>query len=101
MIYFTQLIYIVPGEEAVFEEFEAVALPAIARYHGQLLLRIRPAADAFIEHTLPPPYEVHLVSFETENDFNQFTKDEERQRFLHLKEKSIKEAWLIKGLRIA
>ncbi|HTL09959.1 MAG TPA: hypothetical protein VL307_16910 [Chitinophagaceae bacterium] len=101
MIYFTQLIYIVEGQESVFDQFESIALPAIARYNGQLLLRIRPTAESFVELHLPPPYELHLVSFENESDFTSFTQDAERQRFLHLKEQSIREAWLIKGQRIA
>jgi hypothetical protein len=34
MIYITQLIYIIPGQEAVFEQFEQVAIPLIAKYNG-------------------------------------------------------------------
>jgi len=46
------------------------------------------------------PYEIHLVEFETDNDFSNFMQDEERQRFLHLKDKSIKSTFLVKGTKL-
>ena len=97
MLYITQLIYIIEGKEAVFDQFEDIAIPAIARYNGQLMLRIRPAKDDIIESNTEVPYEVHLVSFPTEEDFELFKHDEERKKFLHLKEESIRASLLIKG----
>ena len=100
MIYLTQLIYIKPGQEEVFESFEAVALPLIPRYRGQLLLRVRPDASAVIDGEASPPYEIHLVSFPEESDFQAFGKDPERASFLHLKEASVERIVLIKGIAI-
>lgn len=100
MIYVTQLIYIRPGQESVFHEFEDIAIPIIARYNGKLLLRVRPNEDSFVEHTIEKPYEIHLVSFEHERDLENFGKDEERKKFLHLKEQSIKSSILIKGTKL-
>lgn len=100
MLYITQLIYIKQGEEDIFNQFEAIAIPTIAKYNGQLLLRIRPGDDAYIEHNIEKPYEIHLVSFASEDDFERFKQDEERKKFLHLKEQSIKEAWMIQGTKI-
>ncbi len=97
MIYITQLIYIVEGQEAVFDAFEALALPIIPKYNGQLLFRLRPGGSAFIESKLEHPYEIHFVSFDTENDLNNYMQDEERKSFLHLKNQSIRSAMLIKG----
>ncbi|MEQ9439140.1 MAG: DUF1330 domain-containing protein [Cyclobacteriaceae bacterium] len=97
MIYITQLIYLKEGQEAVFDEFESIAIPTIARYNGELLLRLRPDASTVIEHTVEPPYELHLVRFPTEQDFERFMQDEERKQYLHLKEQSIRAATLIKG----
>ncbi len=97
MIYITQLIYINAGQEAVFNEFENIAIPTIAKYNGQLLLRIRPAKDSYIQLDIDAPYEVHLIQFATDNDFKNFTQDETRKKFLHLKNQSIKLAVLIKG----
>jgi uncharacterized protein (DUF1330 family) len=100
MIYLTQLIYIKEGQENVFHEFENVALPIISKYNGRLLLRVRPQEDAFIENTIDKPYELHLVEFSTEQDFTNFMHDEERKKFLHLKEQSIKSSVLIQGKKL-
>ncbi len=100
MIYITQLIYLIEGQEAVFEQFETIAIPAISKYNGELLLRVRPAKLDYIESSIETPYEIHLASFNSENDFNNFMQDEERKRFLYLKEQSIKSVWLIKGNKL-
>lgn len=100
MIYFTQLIYIKPGEEKTFDEFESHAIPAIAKYNGKLLFRVRPAANAVIEAATEPPYEIHFVQFESERDFEAFKSDKDRTKYLHLKEKSVREVWLVKGERL-
>ena len=97
MILITQLIYIVEGQEEVFDEFEKVAIPAILKYNGRLLFRVRPTSESYIESHIDPPYEIHLVEFETQQDFEDFLKDEERKKFMHLKEQSIKSSILIKG----
>lgn len=97
MIYLTQLIYIQEGQEEIFDEFESIAIPIIRNYNGELVLRIRPDKEALIEGTIELPYEIHLVSFQTQEDYDNFTDDEERRRFLHLKEESIRETILIHG----
>jgi len=100
MIYLTQLIYIKNGQDETFLEFEEIAIPLIPKYNGRLLLRIRPGEDSFIENGIDKPYEIHLVEFDSEQDFLNFTHDEERMKFLHLKEKSIKSSILIHGTKI-
>jgi uncharacterized protein (DUF1330 family) len=100
MIFITQLIYILDGQETIFNQFEAIAIPAISKYNGRLLLRVRPGEDAYIESSIENPYEIHLAEFETEDDFANFMEDEERKQFLHLKEQSIKSVLLIKGTRL-
>jgi uncharacterized protein (DUF1330 family) len=100
MIYITQLIYIKEGQQSVFHQFEDIAIPTIARYNGRLLLRLRPTEACFIENSIDQPYEIHLVEFDSEQDFEHFKNDKERQQFLHLKEQSIKAAILIQGTKI-
>lgn len=100
MIYITQLIFIKKGKEEVFHEFEEHAIPIISRYNGRLLLRIRPNPDEIIEKEMDAPYEVHLVEFDAESDFENFKKDEERKKFMHLKESSIRSAFMYKGEKI-
>lgn len=96
-IYITQLIYIKTGKEDIFDRFESIAIPAISKYKGKLLLRVRPGENAFIEHSIEKPYEIHLASFPSDEDFQLFMRDEERKKFLHLKEDAIQSTVLIKG----
>jgi uncharacterized protein (DUF1330 family) len=100
MVYITQLIYIIAGQESIFNQFEDIAIPTISKYNGRLLLRVRPDNNSFVEHHIEKPYEIHLVEFDTEQDFENFKQDEERKRFLHLKEQSIKAAILIQGIKL-
>ncbi len=100
MIFITQLVYIKEEQESVFHQFEDIAIPAILKYNGRLLLRVRPTESTFIEHLIERPYEIHLVEFDTEEDFENFKKDDERKKFLHLKDQSIRSVLLIKGTRI-
>jgi hypothetical protein len=100
MIYITQLIYLKEGKEEQFFQFEEVVIPILWKYNGQLLLRIRPTIGNFVQNTLEPPFEIHLVTFETEKDFEAFQQDEQRKSYLHLKEQSIKSVVLIKGIQI-
>jgi uncharacterized protein (DUF1330 family) len=100
MIFITQLIYIINGQEKIFDEFENIAIPTISKYNGRLLLRVRPAESNFIESNIEKPYEIHLVEFQTVKDFEGFKEDEERKRFLHLKEQAINTSILIQGTQI-
>jgi uncharacterized protein (DUF1330 family) len=97
MLYITQLIYIKEGQENIFHQFEELAIPIISKYNGKLLLRVRPADSVVIESSIEKPYEIHLVAFDAEKDFDNFMQDKERLEFLHLKEQSIKSVLLIKG----
>lgn len=100
MIFITQLIYIRPGQGAIFDQFESVAIPLISKYGGRLLLRLRPDQNSIVESSIETPYEVHLVTFETEAEFARFMQDEERKQFLHLKEAAIRSAILVKGQQL-
>ena len=100
MIYLTQLIHIKEGMEAKFHEFEDFAIPLLAKYNGQVIYRIRPAAESFITASETVPYEIHFISFPSMADFEAFMKDESRLAFIHLKEQSIKATLLVKGERL-
>lgn len=100
MIFITQLIYIIEGQEKVFDEFENIAIPTISKYNGRLLFRVRPTENNYIESSIDKPYEIHLVEFETQQDFDNFKQDEERKKFLHLKEQAIKTSILIQGNKL-
>jgi uncharacterized protein (DUF1330 family) len=100
-VHITQLIYIRQGQEKVFDQFESVAIPIISKYRGRMLLRVRPGESAFIQAGMEKPYEIHLVEFDSEQDFRNFMKDEERKKFLHLKEQSIKASVLYQGVKLS
>jgi uncharacterized protein (DUF1330 family) len=93
-------VYIKEGQENIFHQFEDIAIPTILKYNGRLLLRVRPTESNFIEHHIDKPYEIHLVEFADEQDFENFKQDEERKKILHLKDQSIKSVLLIKGEKI-
>ncbi|MCK0135690.1 hypothetical protein [Arenibacter sp. S6351L] len=100
MIYITQLIYVISGQEEIFHQFEDIAIPTILKYNGRLTLRIRPTEESIIENNMEKPYEIHLVEFNSQEDFDNFKQDEERRKFLHLKEKSIKSSIIIQGTKL-
>jgi uncharacterized protein (DUF1330 family) len=100
MIHLIQLIYVIEGQEEIFHQFEDVAIPAISKYNGRLTLRIRPTDNCIIVNNIEKPYEIHLVEFDTQEDFDNFKKDEERKKFLHLKEQSIRASILIQGSKL-
>jgi hypothetical protein len=100
MIYITQLIYIIAGQENVFNQFEDIAIPIILKYNGRLLLRVRPADHSFVENHIDKPYEIHFVEFDSEQDFENFKQDDDRKRFLHLKDQSIKASIMVQGKKL-
>ncbi len=100
MVFITQLVYVHPGKESVFDEFEAVAIPLIGKHGGDLLLRLRPGPESVIARSIELPYEVHLVSFPSDEAFARFAADGERQRFLHLKEEAMRSSLLVRGAPI-
>lgn len=100
MIYLTQLIYIKPGCEAIFHQFEDIAIPLVEKYGGKMLLRCRPDAVNFVDFNFGLPYEIHLVSFESQADFENFKVNPERQTYLHLKAQSVERVVLMEGKMI-
>lgn len=64
MVFITQMIYILDGLEAIYNQFEDVAIPLISTY-GELLLRVRPGNNDYVESSIQKPYEIHLVKFNT------------------------------------
>ncbi len=100
MIYITQLIYLKEGKQDIFNQFEELAIPIIAKYNGQLLLRVRPEEHSYIQSSIDKPNEIHFISFPSEADFDNFKMDNERKSFLHLKEESIQSAILVQGIKL-
>jgi hypothetical protein len=97
MLYYTQIIFVKPGQEDQFNLFESHVLPLLKKYNGTLIYRVRPGDGSVIETTIGNPYELHLVTFPGKEDFVGYSKDEDRLKYLDLKESSIERALLIEG----
>lgn len=46
------------------------------------------------------PYEIHFLSFDSEQNLNDFMQDDSRLQFLHLKNKSVQSMLLVKGQKM-
>lgn len=100
MIYLTQLIFVHAGKEELFHQFEDLAIPLMEKYKGRVIYRIRPDNKCAIAAEEELPYEIHFISFESEHDLNKFMQDDERMKFIHLKNESVKSTLLIKGQKL-
>ena len=100
MIHVTLLIYLHEGQEDAFLKFESIAIPIMSLYNGKLVLRTRPTPETWINGTEEMPYEIHLISFDSEEDLQKYLNDEDRNEILHLKEQSIKSIITIKGQQL-
>lgn len=89
MITITQLIYVKPGQEKIFNEFEKLVLPLLDKHKGRLLFRQRPNQYTVIDSSIPIPYEIHIVQFHDEDGLNNFSNDPDRMKVMHLKEISV------------
>ena len=99
-VYYTQLVFLRGGQEETFHNFEDRVLPLLAKYNGELIYRVRPSAVDVIETSVGHPYEVHLISFQSREDFDGYAQDPERQKHLGLKDAAVDRVILIEGAAI-
>ncbi|MEZ4771867.1 MAG: DUF1330 domain-containing protein [Bacteroidia bacterium] len=100
MIYITQFIYLKEGKEDIFIQFEDFVLPLMKQYNGKMIYRLRPDEHAYVSGEEEKPYEIHFVEFDSEEDLNNYMKDERRLQYTHLKDASVQSMLLIKGARM-
>ncbi len=93
----TLLIFVHEGEEETFQAYEEKVLPLLSHYHGKLLYRLRPKPPNFVQPVAEYPYEIHIVSFETKEDFEHYKLDQERRTHAPLLQKSVRKVILIEG----
>ncbi|MDJ1504279.1 DUF1330 domain-containing protein [Xanthocytophaga agilis] len=96
-LYITLLLFVKGGKENVFLEYEAAVLPILPKYNGMLHYRIRPEQTAYIQPKEDVPYEIHLVSFASDTDFDNYRQDPERQQYTPLFQESVEKIVLVKG----
>jgi len=97
MIYYTQFIFIKEGAQETFHAFEDEVLPLLIDHNGNLVYRIRPKADAFVAASADLPYEIHVVTFPSKDDFERYKNDPRRLESLPLKTNSVERIVLIEG----
>ena len=92
----TLLYYLNPGGEADFLKYEESVLPLLEKHNGRLLYRIRPPKESFIYPAGDEqPYEVHVVTFGSKQDFLEYKNDPERQKHIELGSRAIKKIRMI------
>jgi uncharacterized protein (DUF1330 family) len=96
--FITVLLFINDGEEKAFEEYESNVLGLLKKYNGELIYRIHPDEESYASGNEECPHEIHLISFNSRNDFENYMNCKERDEFYLLREKSIKKVTLIEGL---
>ena len=97
MIYIIQVVFVYEGKEEIFKDFEDIVLPLMKKYGGKLLYRIRPNVDSVLVAEGDSPYEIHVISFESDEGLQEYGQDPVRTKFLHLKESSVKSQLIVKG----
>ena len=97
MLYITQLIYIKPGKEGVFHQFESLVIPLMKKYGGQVVQRIRPTPETFVDGEAKKPYEIHIVSFPSEDDLIAYAHDPIRSKMMHFKDESVESILMFRG----
>lgn len=100
MIYVAQLIYIKPGKESIFQEFEKEVIPLMEKYTGKIVQRLRPQAETYVEGEEEKPYEIHVISFDSAEKMQEFLDDKTRLQFEHLKDDSVQSILMFKGEEI-
>ena len=100
MIYYTQLIFIKPQCEEEFHSFEDKVLPLLRNHNAELVYRIRPNYNSFVEANAELPYEIHLVTFGSKDDFNAYSADPKRLEFMEMKNISVEKIILIEGFAL-
>lgn len=93
-LYFTILIYVKEGKDAVFRSYEDQALPHLAKHGGRVECMFAPTT---ISGNLALPDEVHVLSFDTADGFTRYRADPEVQALASLRDASVEKAIFVQG----
>ena len=88
-IYLTVLLFVKPGEMDDFLKYEEVALSRLKEYGGLLESRLQ------MQKTEGAPDEVHIISFPSNEAFQQFKEDPVRKEYAYLFTKSVEKTQLL------
>jgi len=90
------LLYIHPGHETEFEQFESAAARIMRRYGGALERRIGRTAEAASDQ----PHEVHVVTFPDQRSFANYRADEELRALADLRARAIRNTLIVQGVEL-
>jgi uncharacterized protein (DUF1330 family) len=94
LILFARL-FIHPGREREFREFETAAARIMGRYGGRIERVIRPLSAS---PEGPQPHEIHLVSFPSQEHFEAYRADAELAGLAPLRQVAIARTELVIGI---
>lgn len=86
-------LWVRPGQEAAFEDFERKAARIMARHGGRIDCAVRPAPGAGED----APFEVHIVSFPDEAAYAAFRSDPDRLALADQRERIIARHLILAG----
>ena len=87
-------LFVHPGREAEFRQFETAAARIMGRYGGHIEKVIRPISSNQEE---PLPHEIHLVSFPSQEQFEAYRTDAELTGLAPLRQAAIARTELVIG----
>jgi antibiotic biosynthesis monooxygenase (ABM) superfamily enzyme len=87
-------LFIHPGREAEFEQFESAAAAIMQRYAGKIERRIACASQAGQDR----PHELHIVTFPDQQSFDRFRSDADLAALADLRARAIRETTVWPGV---
>jgi uncharacterized protein (DUF1330 family) len=91
-------LFVHPGREAEFRQFESAAARIMARYGGRIEKVIRPLSSSPQESL---PHEIHLISFPGQEAFDAYRADAELAGLAELRQRAILRTELVIGVEMA
>ena len=88
-------LFIHPGQEDAFRDFETQAAQIMARYGGRIERVIRPTSSTTSDAALP--HEIHLVSFPTPDHFTAYRADPDLTALALLRQQAIARTEVVLG----
>lgn len=90
-------LFVNPGHEAEFEQFESAAAMIMRRHGGAVERRIRCMPHVGDN----PPHEVHIVVFPDEQSFERYRNDPDLRTLADLRTRAIRQTMIWRGADVA
>jgi len=87
-------LFIHPGQEVEFRQFETEAARVMKKYEGRIEQVIRPSASVPLGSS---PYEIHIVSFPSMEQFEAYRGDVELAKLAPLRQSTIARTEIVIG----